>query len=232
MVKAVKYTPIAQEIKKEYLKEHLENVKQLINNWIKELNVPDPLSPNKGTWGWQSVYRPSTEIDPDSNHMLRRHLRSRTLWSHHANWWGKLYIIWDLISQVREAAGKIHSGKSPSNLRCYAEDYLNTALWQSFELTCNRKLKIDYKIPENQRGLSFGAYVIETSAATENDRNLVEKEHQDLKDQIAQTTEIKNLTSIWIDIVKLQESMQAIALEKLKSSDILYPCRFCKHLWK
>ena len=74
--------------------------------------------------------------------------------------------------------------------------------------------------------------IIETSIATTNDRNMVEKEHRDLSDEIAQTDEMKNLVNLSIDIIKLQEAMRTIAMKALKSSDILYPCRFCRHLWK
>lgn len=196
------------------------------------MNMPEPLSPHKGTWGWQSIYRPAIAIEPDNNHIIRHHLRSRTLWSHHGNWGRELDSIWYLINQVRQAANNIYTGKLSNNSRQYTKDYLNTALWQSFEVACNRTLRIDYKVPENQKGLSFGAYIIETSIATTKDRNMVEKEHRDLSDEIAQTDEMKNLVNLSIDIIKLQEAMQAIAMKALKSSDILYPCRFCRHLWK
>ncbi len=111
MVKAVKYTTVAQEIKKEYLKEHLEQVKQLVKNWVSELSMPEPLSPHRGTWGWKSIYRPAIAIEPDNNHIIRHHLRSRTLWSHHGNWGRELDSIWHLINQVRQAANNIYTGK-------------------------------------------------------------------------------------------------------------------------
>ena len=101
MVKAVKHSTVAQDLKIEYLKEHLENVKRLIAEWVMQLNAPTQLAPQKGVWGWQSVYQPFAEQDPDSNHMLKRHLRSRALWSQHAGWDVKLERIWDLIKQVR-----------------------------------------------------------------------------------------------------------------------------------
>ena len=96
MTKPLKNSAIASEIKREYLKEHLEIVKKIIEDWISELVAPSPFAPLKDIWGWQSVYRPSAEQDPDSNHMLRRHLRSRALWYHHAAWVRKLENIWQI----------------------------------------------------------------------------------------------------------------------------------------
>ena len=84
MVRAVKHSAIAQEIKKQYLVEHLEDIRRLITNWISQLSTPNPFAPREGVWNWQSGCSPDLEKDQDSNHMLRRHLRSRALWSHHA----------------------------------------------------------------------------------------------------------------------------------------------------
>ena len=79
MAKGVKQSAIAGEIKKEYLKDHLEQVEDLITEWIEQLNAPDPFSPHDGILGWESDYRPKLEGDLDSNHMLRSHVRSRVL---------------------------------------------------------------------------------------------------------------------------------------------------------
>jgi hypothetical protein len=164
--------------------------------------------------------------------MLRQHLRSRSLWSHYANWERKLESIWRLTNQVKEKANRMHPEQSLNKQLQYIEDYVNTALWQGFEMACGNVLKIDYKVPENQLGLSFGAYIIEISAATKAVRDLVEKEHKDFSHEISRIGEMKDLVSLWSDIKELQESILALAMKDLKSSNILYPCRFCRHLWK
>lgn len=234
MSKAVKYSKIAGEIKKEYLKKHLSEVKNLVDKWIRELNPPSPFGRDRdqSSWGWKVIYRPSTEQDPDSNHMLRRHLKSRALWSHHANWERKLEGIWYSIKKVRQVATKIYVKKLTVKQRQYTEDFVSTALWQGFEAACGKVLQLDYKDPKNHKGRSFGAYVIETSVKAAGGYSLVEREHRDFSYEIAQTEEMKNLADQWSDVAKLQEAMAAIATKALKSSDILYPCQFCKHLWK
>ena len=40
MPKSMKHSAVAREIKKEYLKEHLEQVEGLITEWIEQLRAP------------------------------------------------------------------------------------------------------------------------------------------------------------------------------------------------
>ena len=234
MSKKIEDSLVAKEIKIEYLKEHLNEVKSLINTWIGELNAPSPLGRDKklSSWGWQLTYKPSAEQDQDQNHMLRRHLRSRTLWNHHANWDRKQESVWNLTIQIRDDASKKHMQQPLNREKHYTEDYLNTALWQGFDIACGRTIKLSYQTREGYEGLSFGAYVIKTSITSIEDRTLVEKDHRNFSYEIAQTDKMKELASLWSDIEKLQEAVRAIATKTLKSNDILYPCRFCKHLWK
>ena len=89
MAKAVKHSEIGKEIKKEYLKEHLKEVQTLMEDWLSTLKAP-PMMIQKGVFGWESPYLPTAEQDDDSNHMLRRHLKSRAFWSYHADWELKL----------------------------------------------------------------------------------------------------------------------------------------------
>ena len=94
------------EIKKERLKKHLnKEVPNLIQEWVKQLNAPEPFAyMDHDIWGWQSPYRPILKQDPDSNHILRRHLRSRALWRYHTDWEGKLdsIRIWNKILTQEE----------------------------------------------------------------------------------------------------------------------------------
>ncbi len=234
MAKAPKHSAMATEIKKEYLKEHLNEVKNLVANWMGELTTPSLNVRERGqlSWGWLTIYRPSSEQNPDSNHIIRHHLRSRRLWSHHADWERKLENIWQLTSQIRDDIKKKHIQQSSSKQWHYTEDYVNIALCQGFEVACGRTLSLDYKVPDSKIGLSFGAYLIEASATSTKSRNLLEKEHREFIHGIAATEKMKDLVSLYSEVVKTQEAMRAIVAKSIRSNDILYACRFCKHLWR
>jgi len=232
VAKAVKYSTIAQDMRKEYLKEHLEKVKKLIEDWIPELKAPEPLSPYKGAWGWQSIYKPPTELEPDDNHILRRHLRSRALWSHHANWERKLDSIWDIAAKLRQEVGDKYGTISKNTKRQYTDEYVTVALWKGFDLACGEEVDDWYKVPDDQPGVSYGAYKIELSAKTSNKRSLIISEHRDIIKYIAGLDYMNTLIELWKEVVRIQEHTQSISIRALKSADILYPCTFCKHLWK
>jgi len=232
MTKPLKYSAVASEIKKEYLKEHLEKVREEIETWIFELATPSPFAAVKGIWGWQEVYRPTKEYDPDSNHILRRHLRSRALWHHHAEWERKLEGLWQLKNRVNEDADKEHEERLYKKVRSYTESYIPSAVWQGFEIAKGREIYINYKIPDDRIGVSYGAYRIENSVQSADDRALVEKEHKEFSKYIAGTKIMEKLVTLWKEIQDVQKTMYSIADKTFKSHDIFYPCRFCKHLWK
>lgn len=77
MAKKADRSPMGMEIKKEYLRKHLDEVGELIVRWKAELNAPRVFALEGSAGGWRSAYRPPTEEIPDNNHMLRRHLHSR-----------------------------------------------------------------------------------------------------------------------------------------------------------
>ena len=222
---------IVAEIKKEYLKEHLDQVSKLIEVWIQELSVPLPYS-KEHPRGWQVRYSPSTEQNSDDNHMTRKHLKSRTLWRHHTNWEEKLDLVFSLMNQAQIAANDIQAKQSSNLQKVYTSDYLDTALWQGFELASGNKLKLAYKTLDNGKGIALGGFKIETEAATSGEYNLIIKEHEGFINEISQMECMKKLVNEWSDIKDLRESMKAIANRAIKSNDILHPCRFCKHLWK
>ena len=232
MAKAVKYSTIAAEIKKEYLKEHLENVKRLIVDWLPQLNAEEPLTPRKGDRGWNSAYRPSTEQDPDSNHMLRRHLRSRALWSHHADWERKLDSILNLANQLQRISNEKHVHLSNGKRWQYNDEYVVVALWQAFNLAYRGKMFDLYKEPDDKHGLNYGGYKIELIATSTEDRSVLETEHREFIGFLTDRSEMQDLIKVWDDVIKLQERMQSISNKALKSGDILYTCQFCRHLWK
>lgn len=231
MAKAIKYSEIAREMKKEYLKEHLKNVRKLIEDWLPTLKAP-PLMPQKGIWGWESAYSPSVEQDPDNNHILRRHLRSRALWSHHANWELRLNNIWHLTNQLYKDANNQPLKQSENiQIQCTPE-YFTVALWKGFDVANGREMDDWYKVPDDQRGVLYGAYKIELSVTTKKERSLIEKEHRQFVNYLAQLPEMRQIVILWHEAGALQTQMYSIVNKALKSGDILYPCMFCKHLWK
>jgi len=222
---------IVAEIKKEYFKEHLDKVKKLIELWINELSAPPPYSKEQRR-GWQARYSPATEQNPDNNHMVRKLLKRRTLWRHHTDWEQKLQLIFSLINQAQIAANDIQAKQSSNLQKVYTSDYLDTALWQGFELASGNKLKLAYKTLDNGKGIALGGFKIEAETATSGEYNLIIKEHEGFINEISQMECMKKLVNEWSDIKSLQESMKTIAKRAVKSNDILYPCGFCKHLWK
>ncbi len=232
MAKTVKYSSVAGEIKKDYLKEHLEDVKKLIHDWIPELYAPPPLTPHKDVWGWKTVYGSPIEQDPDSNHMLRRHLRSRSLWRYHSEWENELEIAWRLINKVRQKSDAKQKELSNSAQMQYSSEYTSVALWKGFDVANGRQLEDWHKIPDDQHGISYGAYKIELSAVNQADRALIKQEHRELIDHLAKLNDMRQLIELWSTVSKLQEQMRGIASKILKTGNILYPCTFCRHLWK
>jgi hypothetical protein len=232
MSKAVKHSAMAIEIKKEYLMQHLEDVKSLIRRWTSECHARPPFERQEPYWGWQAVYQSSVMQIDSNSHMLRRHLRSRALWSHHADWQFKLQDVWNLINQVRSKADIRYRQLTENNQRQYTQDFLDTALWQGFKMACGEKLENMYRIPDNQKGFAIGAYNIEISVTSPDDRSSVEMEHQNFIHYVVKLKEMKDLTILWSEVRRVQEYMSSISIKALKSNDILYACTFCKHLWK
>ena len=232
MAKRIKDSTMTLEIKKEYLKKHLDDVENLIERWLPELSAPALLAPQKGLWGWQSAYRPSIELDPDSNHMIRKHLPSRTLWSHHANWEREMDHIWHSINQIRRQAVNLINEPLSDEKWEYHEDYLNTAIWKGFEKACGKEMKLLYSLTDNGLGMKYGAYIIEMSAVDADMRSVVECRHSGLIDAIAELKATKELVNEFFEAERLEERMKTLVGNLLKSKDILYLCKFCKHLWR
>ncbi len=233
MVKTVKQSAVAKELKKEYLVQHLKEVEGLIVNWMGQLKVSGPFSPHEEGLGWESEYRPPLETDPDSNHILRSHIRSRALWRYHTEWDQQLALAWSLVTQLRETStGQFPLIRDGGTVEFWT-NYIGTALLAAFEgLRRNRRVRINYKIPENGLGVAAGDFKIDTGAATEKQRKAIQEKHSGLAMSIAQQQTMKQLVDCWREIVALEEHMTQLVSKILKSRDILYPCRFCRHLWK
>ena len=233
MAKTVKQSAVAKELKKEYLAQHLKEVEGLIVNWIGQLKVPDPVSPHEEGLGWKSEYRPLLETDSDSNHILRSHIRSRALWRHHTEWERQLTLAWSLVTQLREMSiGQLSLIKDSDTVEIWT-NYVGTTLLAAFEgLRRNRRIRMNYKIPENGLGVTAGDFKIDIEAATEKQRKAIQEKHSDLAMSIAQHQTMNQLVDCWHEIVTLERRMTLLVSKILKSRDILFPCRFCRHLWK
>ena len=228
----IKDAGIMLQIKKERLEKHLDDVEKLVKDWISHLSAPDPFAFDRRSdcWGWRSAYKPPLEQDPDSNHMLRKHLKSRALWRHHADWESRLDRISQLVplayGKANEKMGEITSGKAQ-----YTENYLGTALWQAFYSACDKSPYWEYRRVDYGVTVSFGGYPIAISSEPE-EYDQIHQEHPRLAEKLATLQQVRGVAEEWGFVMRLQEQMRALAEKALKSSDFLYPCKFCKHLWK
>ena len=59
---------------------------------------------------------------------------------------------------------------------------------------------------------------------------MVEEEHEDSIYYLANQKPLSELSTPWHEIQNVQEQIRALVGRVLKSNDILYPCRFCRHL--
>jgi hypothetical protein len=231
MAKQMKHSPVATELKKEYLREHLESIKSLVRRFISELHPPEPLAPNERAWGWQSLYRPPSENNPDDNHMLRRHLKSRALWRHYRNWEQKLEGIWQLIQQVRLIAEDRKNQLSENGKWKFTDESAPLALCKAFDIALGRPLNLQFKLPEDQLGLSYGAFRIEESAKTSEARLLIEEKYRKFIHYLSETSTMIELANSWLQASQLELQVSSLAEDALKSGDIFYMCRFCRQLW-
>ena len=243
-------------IKTDRLSHHLEEVEGLIKDWIAELATPDPFlwlksqsfeelaeGPVRGPvapsheqlrlerwklWACHSVYRPSTEEDADSNHMLRRHLRSRALWRHHTQWQQRLNKIRELATPLCEKAARMSSERATG--RELTEDYLGLALYLAWQMALGYNPEKSYSRRQGSSGVWYGDYVIEKAASSEEISEVGDR-HWEMINQLALISEMRAIVQEWQQILPLQEQMRELAGKAVKSSDILYPCQFCRRLW-
>jgi len=233
MAKSVKHSEMAKEIKKDYMLRHLDEVEKLITDWMPQINAPAPFLLLDDNWGWLSIYRPALEENPDSKHVLKQHLHSRTLWRQHTEWERKLEATWGLITKVRKKANDLYISLSINQTTLHREQYVGVALTAAFNsIYTGKPLKIQYKIPDDQHGVSCGDFKIEMEATIDEERLSIQKGHTDFTNTITSFVEMKQLIVIWNDVEALRNQMRTIANKVIKSKDILYPCRFCRHLWK
>ncbi len=235
-MKKTSSSPIVFELKKGMLKEHLDEVKSLVERWNGELSAPNPFEyqRERHRWGWESAYVPSTETDSDNNHTVRRHLPSRRLWRYHSDWQREINGIMALLPGLqKEARAKLAelSGKETRWKR--TEDYLPIALHEAFWSLYHGEVRRWYKFPDlGPPGFAWGAFRIEDTATSEEDGKAVAAEHLRLIGELSQLPGMKDLAeSRWRNVCLLQDRMRGLVRTAIKANDILYPCKFCRHLW-
>ena len=134
---------------------------------------------------------------------------------------------------MREKANDVYTKLSINQPTLYREHYVGVALTAAFNsIYTGKPLKIQYQIPGDQHGVSCGDFKIELEATIDEERLSIQKGHMDYTNTITSFEEMEKLIERWRDLEVLQEHMKIIANKVIKSKDILYPCRFCRHLWK
>ncbi len=255
---------IAAEVKKDRLNKHLDKVERLIERWIPELLSPSPFYWHGSTgvedyvceapmiylgefWElrpWQmwvccDVYKPPLEEEEDSNHMLRKHLRSRALWKYHTEWEGRLNGMGELAAAVREKAVAMQKERGfESGL---TKGHRDEELCRTFSLVSVRSLARDLHsdiltyFRRSDSGIWYyprGCWVGGRPGGP--DPSLGHKmieEHWEMIHELQYCSEMLELAKGWQRVLELQERMQGIAGMALKSSDIFHPCQFCRKLW-
>lgn len=234
MTKASNQSTIATEIKKEYLNAHLKEVLDHISEWLQQLNAPEPFAPREGGWGWNDEYQPAVEANKETNHILHRHVKGRAFWHHHAEWLHQISEVWQLSIKIKEKAlGQLPLSQDNSGVEV-KDNYVGTALLGAYlSLKRNRKVKMNYKVPVSGTGLVCGdGYAIDLNATGDNDRTEVKFIHTALAESFMTSPELKEVWQLWASIEEIQYKMTDLLRITIRSKDILYPCRFCKHLWK
>jgi len=221
---------MVQELKRERLGKHLEEVQELGEEWVAQLSAPSPFTGEFDQKG-PVRYKPSLEVDVDVFHMLKRHIKSRALWKHHTEWESNLEKIREFEQSLAKQADDFVAEKQRQSPRLdYTKWFANTALEEVFLKTSKLPSVRKYD-PKTGSGLFFGGYVIEETAKG-NSISSVEDDHKGLIKQLVKCPEWKYLLGYWRSVKSTEESMVTIVNDTLKSSDIFNQCRFCRKLFK
>lgn len=188
MSMARKKISIRREIKLERLNKHLEEVEGLSMQWASSLTYQSTLPPV-----------PFLEDKPIANHMLRKHLRKRTLWKNYTEWEQRVRKIRELtemlFKKVREEGLSIRD----------ASPIVNAA---------------------------FKGYCFFFSPIFGSEYKEIIKANKSLVRKLASLEEMNELRREWDSMRALGKKMYGLVFKAIKSSDILYPCQFCKRLWE
>lgn len=261
MAKRKKSEEILAEVRRDRLSKHLNEVDELIKKWVSELVAPNPFHWQESQvswltrpevkdarairfpvlggrswelWACRGVYVPSLEQDAASNHILHKHLRKRALWRHHTEWEGRLGRILELAPLLCEKAARMLDERRTGWK--LTDDYMPYALQLALELALESTSSHHALAEYSQRsgfsqGVWCGEILIEGSASAEQVKE-VAAQHQQMVAELGQSKEMLELAKEWQQVLVLQEKMTALAERAIKSSDILYPCQFCRRLWQ
>lgn len=215
-------------LKRDRLRVHFAEVEKLASAWAVQLRAEEPF-PAVDSEIWPMSYKPSLEGDRDNNHMLRRHIKSRALWKHHADWQRKLELVNGLCEMLAiEAASQMEAvGQSSPDLN-FSKMFARTALEVAFVKTMGRSSPRKYE-PKSGHGFNFGGILIERVASADSIDG-VKDVHSRLIDYLAVRPELKEIVGCWNDLKETESRMIRIVEVILKSGDIFYPCRFCRKL--
>ncbi len=180
-------------------------------------------------WPLGTQYVPTTEQEPLTNHMLRKHLRKRIIWTYHAKWEHALNLVMELAPAARNTVSRLaetYKGRWETT-----EDYLGTALQKALELAVGQQPEAVYSQKTGfSRGVWLDDILIEKSSRPEEVQQVGDL-HRVLIEEAAQSKEMVALAEKWRDVLNLTDRIQELAIITLKSSDILYPCKLCRKLW-
>ena len=217
---------VGLEIKKSRLLKHLDEIEKLGREWVRELYASDPFGVSSIPFDPSSPgYRPDVERDEDTNHMLRRHFRSRQLWKNHTEWEEKLRAIARIRGGLLERFGRRVNGGD------FTDAFLNTALEDAFDQVLNRTLSFNFELGNGGTSVVYRARMIVKSDRPV-DLDSIRNSQNKLGEEIAASKEMAEAVEIWGEAMTLQEGMVGLVRTALRASDLMYPCRYCKHLWK
>ena len=245
---------ILAEVRRDRLYKHLNEVEEVIQEWITDLDAPLPFhwTPSEESekfgkpsavplvrppeyyrlepwklWACRSVYVTRAEQDIASNHILHKHLRKRALWTHHTEWQQRLNRIRQLGEPICERATEMENELAKG--RQLTENYKAVALLEALELALGHAPEKSYSpraqgVPYTERGIPEKVRFPRV--------NKVREEHRQMISELGQSKEMLELAKEWQQVLNLQEKMKELAQKAIKSSDILYPCQFCRRLWQ
>lgn len=226
-------TEMVTQIRRRWLEEHLGEVEALITGWLGQTNLGNPFYPPRDEGEWKEVYQSPIERDREQNHILRRHLRYRTLWGHHTRWQQLLPAFTELRKETLREAKRITEGKG--------QYWVLTALWQAWERANNEPKSEDeerdwekrissYYRPDSppSPAVMFGGFAIGEKGEVKQ----VRAPHLEMIRRLARLDSLKEALGVWSEIEDTGEKMREIGRRIVKSHDILYPCQYCRHLWK
>lgn len=235
-----KASDMEREIKARWLEEHLEEAEKLVGEWLLQIKLGDPFYPPRDEMVWEVPYEPAIEQDEEKSHVVRRHIRSRALWTHHTTWLRLLRAFNEHRKELLKEANEFVRSQAQLQLRQFQirrESFAFSAIWEAHEGELRKQGKKGGSSPEyllNDAGLGvkFGDFLIEGSATKEEQVLPVRKSHENLTKHLANSDRFKEAIRVWSDIEDLEKKIGTIGRRVVKSHDILYSCQYCRHLWK